>query len=567
MSLCLLAFILMLLKSRDLRQADVFLVKEDLQVLALEGVFLLLMAKGLAGRGFPAWAWPTAWRSARVVAALAALAVLITGLVGWRLVFSRYPLSLDEFFAVSDATTFHRGLFIAPVPAIWREYVPALQPEFGLQVPGHAVWSSDYLPLNAAFRGLLMAVGGAAWAGPLLSAFSVAMVYDIAKVLWPDRPDAAAVAAVFLASSSQLLFTAMTPYAMSAHLALNLTWLRLYQRDSGWSDGAALAVGWAACGLHQLVFHPLLVAPFILHAFASGRWRRAVVFTCGYAAIGLFWILYWPVMFHLMGLAAPQGKGGGVQAFAGHVLQLVSESDPLEAVRLMAENLIRFISWQNPLMAVLLFAGFVPALRTGGALRNMAAASILTLATVALVMPYQGLGWGYRYLHGLLGCACLIAAAAYVELTRSAWSPLLARNAIMLSLAASVLVLAPWRALQAHADAAPFARASQAISADTADFVVVNGGDVSGLVRNDPGLRARPLVFDLQALSASQVYALCRRGRVHLFDRKDAAKVGIEVPKATAIARPAPQELKMQSMGCASVHVVRPQPASSGVSL
>ncbi|MDQ6702482.1 MAG: hypothetical protein M3Z96_04935, partial [Pseudomonadota bacterium] len=58
----------------------------------------------------------------------------------------------------------------------------------------------------------------------------------------------------------------------------------------------AIAVGFLASGLHQLIFHPLFVAPFIVRLWASGRRPLALVYIVGYSFICLFWISYWQIM-------------------------------------------------------------------------------------------------------------------------------------------------------------------------------------------------------------------------------------------------------------------------------
>jgi hypothetical protein len=47
------------------------------------------------------------------------------------------------------------------------------------------------------------------------------------------------------------------------------------------------------------------------------------------------------------------------------------------------------------------------------------------------------------------------------------------------------------------------------------------------LVRNDPYLRNRPLVFSLPMLDAARARALCARYTVSVFDRASAARFGI----------------------------------------
>ena len=93
------------------------------------------------------------------------------------------------------------------------------------------------------------------------------------------------VAAVLLATSSQFLLTAMTPYSMTAHLALNLAWLWLFLRGGVVGHSLAIAVGALACGLHQLVFHPLFVAPFALLSPCAGVVASVVVLGEGFGAL------------------------------------------------------------------------------------------------------------------------------------------------------------------------------------------------------------------------------------------------------------------------------------------
>jgi hypothetical protein len=541
---------------------DYFFLRQDLPVLLASALMLLAMlAAASLAPALPVVAWPTDQRSARIAVGVASLGVLAIGWIGWRVVCQSYPLSMDEFMAVFDATSFHRGQLIAAVPAAWRDFVPAMQPYFGIEVPGHAVWSSNYLPLNAALRALFMSLGDGSLAGAVLSAVSVLLTFDIARRLWPDRPDAAVAAALMLASSSQLLITGMTPYAMPAHLALNLLWLRLYLQRRAWADAAALAVGWAACGLHQLVFHLVFVAPFVLGLLVSRSWRRAAAFTAGYGAICLFWLLYRPLVFHFLGLAPPQGQSAGLASYAALVLQLLRNLHPLSALRLMAENLLRFVTWQNPLMAALLLIGLLPALRCGGIQRRLAASIGLTVIVVALVMPYQGHGWGYRYLHGLLGSACLIAAGAYARLAQTGWPRGVAPRALMLSVAASLLVLAPLRAWQVRAFTAPYARAHQAIAASHADFVVVDGRGLAfadDLVRNDPGLQVRPLLFDAALLPSPKLAALCQRGRVTIFDQQDGRGFGIKPAGRPLTAATRDRlDVRARAAGCAASHVAQ----------
>ena len=255
-----------------------FFMSQDLAGLILACLVLLYLpaVEGLRGP-FRRWVARLSLRPVATVAGLAVGAVLIGGL-GWWVVFGGHALSDDEFMALFDSEIFRHGALIAPLPTRFRPIEMAMQPMFQIALKSGAGWSSSYYPVNAMILALLDVFGLRAAAGGLMSALSIVMVYRLAGRLWPDTRPAGLVAALLLASSSQLLVTAMTPYAMSAHLALNLLWLNLFLGRSWVSQGLALVVAAAATGLHQLVFHPLFAAPFVrdgllkmLDAEPSGR--------------------------------------------------------------------------------------------------------------------------------------------------------------------------------------------------------------------------------------------------------------------------------------------------------
>jgi hypothetical protein len=267
----------------------------------------------------------------------------------------------------------------------------------------------------------------------------------------------------------------------------------------------------------------------------------------------------------------------------------------------MADNLLRFIAWQNPLTTLLALAGVGLALRGDhaippvtpdglakgrsgagpagsetmsslttappaparaslgrgdgwggvrgdgwvglgdGTLWPLAAGFALTLLAMLPLSPFQGFGWGFRYLHGLLGSASLLAAAAWVRWVRPGEASA-ARGWAMLGAATAftALVAAPIQFAQARALIAPFANAQAAIRDATVGGVKVGGApadvvivDETGvwyaqdLVRNDPFLTAGPKVMSLQALTEPQLRALCGKARVALFDRTDARRFGV----------------------------------------
>jgi hypothetical protein len=147
-------------------------------------------------------------------------------------------------------------------------------------------------------------------------------------------------------------------------------------------------------------------------------------------------------------------------------------------------------------------------------------------------MPYQGHGWGYRYWHGLLGSASLLAAFGWERLTRDLTEAgrAGARAGLAVLTAASLLVLFPLRAWQAHRFEHPYAMAEAAIRRSGAQVVLIDDTRAAftiDLTRNDPYLGRRPRVLALRYLSLRQVRALCSRYTIALFGPADAHRFGI----------------------------------------
>jgi hypothetical protein len=531
-----------------------FLLAHDLPVLALQSVALALAclpAVRLSVRG-AAWIEALAARRGGLICAGLALACAVLAFAGWTLIYQRYPLSIDEMWADFDTRIFAHGHLVAPIAPAWRPFAAAMQPQWRMQIAGDVAWASTYLPVNAAFRALATLAGSPALAGAAWAALSVAATWGLARRYWHGRPDAALVATLLLATSTQMLVAAMSPYAMSAHLALNLAWLWLFQRKGAASQTAAMAVAFLATGLHQLIFFPLFAAPFVLQLWMQRRWRLAAAHTAAYAAIILFWACYWRLTLGWLHLAAAPGADLDATSLIDRALAVLHTTLAPVGPLVMADNLLRFIAWQNPLAIVLALAALLSSPSGGSVwtrqrpdegglhprptLWPLAAGIALTLLAMLPLAPFQGFGWGFRYLHGLLGSVSLLAAAAWVRWVRPGEASA-ARGWAMLGAATafSVLVAAPIQLAQAHALIAPFAKAQAAIQGAKvrgvpADVVVVDETGIwygQDLVRNDPFLEQGPRVMSLQALAEPQLRTLCGEARVALFDRTDAREFGV----------------------------------------
>ncbi len=508
-----------------------FLLHHDLPTLGL----MLLLVLALAFT--PAIAAPrlAASLAARpgLWAAGLAFGCCVIGAAAAPFVFAGYTLSLDEFLANFDAQIFARGRLMAPVPAEWQPYVPALQPLYMMPIPNDDFWASGYLPVNAGLRALASLAHLDWLLNPLLSGFSVLAVYGVGRRLWPDRPGMALMAAALLATSSQLILMSMTAYAMPAHLAFNLAWLWLFLRGGKLGHGLAILVGFFAAGIHQVLFHPVFVAPFVLQLWLDRRWRLASLYTLAYAAICLVWVEYWKIDMHLTGVSMDGAPDSGAGLFIDRIAELLGNVS-FSSVGLMAESLVRFVTWQNPLTAPLALTGAFAAWRAKGHLRALVAGVFLTLLAMLIFVPTQTHGWGYRYLHGLLGSVCLLAAWTWGRLTDLLPAPRrrAAAAAFAIAGAAALLVFLPLRLWQAWAYVRPYAAASARIQAARTQIVIVDhvgdpGFDPGTVVRNAPFLDRWPKVVALEPLDGGQLRQLCARYSVTVFTGADAAATGI----------------------------------------
>jgi len=481
----------------------------------------VLMALALRPRALTVANLP---RPALLAAVLTVAVLVVTGAGTW-LVFGDFPLVRDEILADFDAAFLARGALIAPMPPEWQPFATALMPKFMLPVASSTGWLSAYLPGNAALRALGELTVGMEWTNPILAAVSILAVYRVGRRLWPDTPRTALAAALLMGTSAQFITMAMTAYAMSAHLAFNLIWLWCFLRGDRKGDAGALIAGFIATGLHQLLFHPLFVAPFLAHLWLTGERRRAIVYAFAYLAIGLFWASYWQIVLSGSGVAGDQASASGMDYLFARLSVLLG-AFKLTSFTEMAFNVLRFLSWQNVVLLPLALLAW-PAIRRGeGIARPLAAGVLLTLAVMLVLLPWQGLGWGYRYLHGFIGSFCLLAGYGWNSLAGEARQR---RAALAAGTAASLLLILPVHLKQAHDYVAPVRRAHAMIGRSPADLVIVDPAfDIfDDLVRNAPDLSNRPKIMDGGRLDAAQIRFLCGRYRVEIFDIEDGVRVGL----------------------------------------
>jgi len=495
-------------------------------------------------------------RPERTVLCLGALAAV--GIAGTYALTHGFHLSRDEMMADFDATIFRSGRLIAPVPMFWRPFVRALVPIFLRPIPGSVGLISAYLPGNAALRALVGLVASPNWTSPLLAGLAVLALFRVARKLWPAQPEPVVATVLTLTTSAQMLATASTSFAMTAHMAVNLVWLCLFLRDDRIGHAGAIVAGFIGTGLHQIVFHPLFVAPFILQLILQRRWRLSALYVGAYAAICTFWVAYPGII--LAGVAAPadQTMAAAGPHFLAHVAKMIETFSLGLNLELTLTNLLRLLAWQNIVILPLLIASLAAIKRGDGVARPLALGVALTTLVPFLLMAWQGNGWGYRYLHGCLGNLALLAGYGWLNLTAHSGSDQRGRALSWLAIATafSVLVLLPAHVLQMQHFEAPYRDAEAAIRHAPTDVVFVDPSQMPfaiDLVRNDPFLRNRPKILLLTHLGDAQIATLCSRFSVSVFDRQVDDALGLpRIPCYPGVNMPnlAKKRAFMRQLGC-----------------
>ena len=504
-----------------------YLIRQDLPVIVgLAGLLLVgtLLSSSIAVPRLRAVELD--WRM--VVLGAAAIAILLWA--GTYLLMDNYPLTRDEHMVVFDVAVFRGGRLAVPLPPPWRPFANALTPAFVLPLPGHAAWVSNYMPTNAMLRTAFGAVLDPALMNPALVGIGALALFDIGRRIFPETPSAQAIALLLYASSAQVLVTAMTAYAMTGHLILNLVWLALFLRGTRSGHVGAMVIGFIAIGLHQVVFHPLFALPFIDHLRRRDHWRAAVAYLISYAAFGLFWLSYHHIVALSAGISSTSGETSGTGGFvADRVLPLLMTRDP-RTLAMTAANLVRFISWENLALVPLMALGANAVRRDDGIARPLAFGVVLTIVAMTILLPYQGHGWGYRYLHGLIGNCALLAAYGWRDFPDR---PRLRAFVTVASLA-TVCGSLPFLAWQAHRFVHPYAVVNRALQNSAADMVVIETqgyGFAVDEVRNQPDLTNRPIRLAGQALTPSDIVALCRRGTIAFVDAEQLHALGLTYVK------------------------------------
>jgi len=259
-------------------------------------------------------------------------------------------------------------------------------------------------------------------------------------------------------------------------------------------------------------------------------------------------------------VAGPAGHASDANFITDKVIPLLLNRDP-RTVPLTILNLLRFVAWQNVALWPLLIAAIPVASRERGLARAALLGVALWILFLAIVLPEQGRGWGYRYLDGYEGSVALLAGYGYRELDQRIGRQ--ADGIVLLLSSLTVIVAMPLLFISIHRFMQPHLAMERLIAAQPTPFVVIDdnlANPVDGRwadnaldhVRNSPDLTNQPLRFSSEDLTPALLAGLCRRGPVTLITRADMHRLGfvLNVPERDPKFEQLAGSAERQAPGC-----------------
>ncbi|MDQ3039455.1 MAG: hypothetical protein M3R16_06635, partial [Pseudomonadota bacterium] len=327
-----------------------------------------------------------------------------------RVVYQGFPLAMDEYAPLLQARIFAQGDIAITYPRelLDRMVVPGFQGYFILVNHETGQAASAYWPGLA----LLMtpfALFHAEWLlNPLLGAAGLWLIGDLAKQA-TGKDQARGWAMLAALACPQYTVNAISFYAMTALLTLNLLFLWLLLRPGWRSALLAGVVGSIALVLHNPVPHALFALPVGIWLLASPERRNKIPpLVAGYLPLTILLCTGWPLLTGSMGLR-PLGIAGPVSGFITSWLKKLHDIfviTGLEQLQIRSYAAWKILIWGAP---GLLLISFIAKPR-GEIMRLLLAAFLLTYAFYFFIPLDQGHGWGYRYVHATWGLLVIATA-------------------------------------------------------------------------------------------------------------------------------------------------------------
>jgi len=239
------------------------------------------------------------------------------------------------------------------------------------------------------------------------------------------------------------------------------------------------------------------------------------VYCVSYLGIGAFW-LAWPgwVSAHEFQAVPSQVNSEGIDYIQRLLRTLVLPTTA--SLWMMCANMLRFLTWQHMLVLPLFLIGVRTSIVRDPVSRALALGILLLVATMTLILPPQGHGWGYRYMHGLIGSTCLLAGYGWRWLEMRGAEPV---RIMIFSTLGSLMILLPLHFLMARSMIKAPAEISRKITHVNADFAIIEEESApfaADLVINRPDLSNRPILLLASRLEPADIATMCR-GHVLVF--------------------------------------------------
>jgi len=422
------------------------------------------------------------------------------------------------------------------MPQEWRDYHSALKVPYEMYNENRGYWASGFLPGFASLDYVFSLVN-LSWAlSPTLAALSILLLASVARRTFPDHPTLAGnLAILLLALSPQFLAMAMTKFAWTAHLCGTLLWVWLLIHPNRLLFLLTPILGALLIGLHQPHVHPLVAAPFVLRLLYSRQWKPFIWFAAWYLIGAWAWYQVFVILRPVM-LASASGLVNPIPVHAADF----SIIPILLSLIFAAFHAATLFAWTTPVLVPFLGMFLLTWKQQPAVVRDGFLAVCLTFFFYLFFPHPQGHGWGFRYLHSAYGLLALAAAGGAWMLCREGWNGRVSK-AILAAIAFSLLVQIPYRAHEIRTMVRPLALTWNYISTRPTDFVIVQTSEFWyswDLIRNDPWLKQRPLIFNGYRLTPEQWNDLSRKGTVTVIGADQVKQFGVILSDPKKLAMP-----------------------------
>lgn len=414
-----------------------------------------------------------------------------------------HALAGDEHLALLQSRIFAEGRLTGQVPP---DLLPWLVTDYYryrwvMVSAGSGEIAAIYWPGFALILAPFSALG-IPWAcNPLLAAGALYLIARLAERL-AGGPLAAGWATLFTLASPTFSGQALSYFAMTAHLFVNLVYVWLLLERTPRRLLAAGLVGSVALLLHNPVPHILFAAPWIVSLlWEPGARRRLLPLALGYLpalAIGVAWAALMKAMHGFIIFAVYPHDSNPLHILGNFIwywdfrMGLIFGAPSEYSLASRLGEFARLWAWTAPGLALIAAAGWWLGRRERD-LRLLGASFAVTLFGYLLVSFDQGYGWGARYLHPAFAALPVLAAVAMARLEPNASLRGWIASAAVLSLVLATAL----RGWQIHHYIAEHLERRPAFVEGVRQFVFIEYDRAyytQDLVQNDPFLR-EPVVF------------------------------------------------------------------------